>query len=162
MIILIALLSSCSHKPKEEKAPVKVSPPVSAKNLLKDSTVLIKFGDSDILFHWNNLSSKIVVDSLFENLKHNYKKKSGYLVDQITNVTATSASACNKDKLVIGDMAFLIINEIDGLPFFEVTHVQCDVFENNCPYPEGYFNVIGRDRKGIREKVKHYLLLKHK
>jgi hypothetical protein len=126
------------------------------KSLIK-SIVLIRFEKSDILFNWDNSKSQIVEDALFRKIVYRFKSNEAYLADQITNLTQTPAIACGKDKLVIGDLAFLMINKIKHLPFFKITNVQCDSFETGCPYPNGYFDVIRKDRIRIKERVKHYL-----
>lgn len=129
----------------------KEKPPV-------DSIVLIRFGKSGILFNWNNSTGRIVEDALFHALVLRFKTDKTYLIDQITNLSVTAAIACGReDKLLIGDLAFLIIDKINNLPFFEITNAQCDVFKKGCPYPIGYFDVIKKDRLRIKERVKQYL-----
>ena len=123
-----------------------------------DNIVLIRFAKNDISVHWDNSKSAIVEDVLYKNLKRNFRSKQNYLVEQITNVSMTKAIICSKgEKLLIGDVAFLIIIEMTHVPYFEITHVQCDSFEPGCPFPTGYFEGLQGNRSKIRKRVKHYL-----
>lgn len=88
----------------------------------------------------------------------NFEKNESYFIAQINNLESTPAKACNKKaRLVKGDIAFLLINQISRLPFLEITGVQCDVFRAGCPYPDGFFQTIDQKRGEIAVKVEGYL-----
>jgi hypothetical protein len=119
----------------------------------------IRFDKSGVIFNWDNSKSEIVNDVLYKKLVVRFKNDKSYLIEQISNITKTSAIACGKkEALVIGDLAFLLLDKIKGLPFFAVTGFQCDSFKPGCAYPVGYFEIIKAHRLEIAEKVKNYLL----
>ena len=124
-------------------------------------TILIKFKGSHISFNGSNSKNQIIDDMLYRDLLKSFKNERGFIINQITDVTPTLATTCGKkNNLVIGDLAFLLIDKIENLPFFEISHVQCDVYNTACPYPSGYFNAIENHRVDIQHNVKTYLLTK--
>jgi hypothetical protein len=107
----------------------------------------IRFDKSGVIFNWDNSKSEIVNDVLYKKLVVRFKNDKSYAI------------ACGKkEALVIGDLAFLLLDKIKGLPFFAVTGFQCDSFKPGCAYPVGYFEIIKAHRLEIAEKVKNYLL----
>jgi hypothetical protein len=158
-IIVIFVYGYAHGLVKSKLCPKKYDNIIRGISSSKDSIVLIRLGKGNLSVNWNNSKNQIVEDILFKDLKYRYKKYENYLIDQITNLSETSASTCGKaDKLVIGDLAFLIIQKINHLPIFEITKVQFDSIEKGCPYPVGYFDVISKDRSKIKERVKLHLL----
>lgn len=122
-----------------------------------DTCVLIHFKDS-LSVTWSNTTSTIKKDTLFNILCRNFQKNESYFIAQINNLELTSAEACNKKtRLVKGDIAYLVIDQIKMLPFFEITGMQCDVFYAGCPYPDGFFQTIDQKRSEIAVKVERYL-----
>lgn len=129
----------------------------SNDQLSGDSCVLIHFKDS-LSLTWSNTSNTIKKDSLFDIVYKNFQKNESYLVAQINNLEPTMAAACNKKtRLLKGDIAFLVIDQIEKLPFFEITGVQCDFFYAGCPYADGFFQTIDQKRSEIAVKVERYL-----
>lgn len=153
----IILFCSCSNGHSKF---VKAKEPAirSIKASKKESIILVSFSDKDVAFYWNISTGSIVEDSLFKKLKRIYKRKRDYLIDQVSDTTRTTASVCHdlKRKLLMGDMAYLLLDKMENLPFFEITHIQCDVIENDCPSPVNCMD-SGLDRPAIQKRIRHYL-----
>jgi hypothetical protein len=128
------------------------------RNTQGDSSILIKFEKSKIAFNWSNAKSEIIEDELYRNTLKNFKSQRNNLISQITDKSPTLAITCGKkSNLVMGDLAFLLIDKVEHLPFFEIAHVQCDVFNADCQYPYGYFGAIENHRTDIQNNVRTYL-----
>lgn len=151
LLIISSVMSSAVHSKELSKH-------IHFNYLSNQPIVLIKFNNGSSI-HWNNLTSEIVADKLFVRLKHNYKNYRRYFIDQISNTNTTQATACGKkSELVVGDIAFLIIDKIDHLPAFKIMQTQFDVIDSNCHYPVGYFNTIDKNRNLIQKRTMHYLI----
>ena len=123
-----------------------------------DSVIEIKFPNG-VSFHWNNRSYRIVDDSLYTSIDISSLAMQEELAKLITDSTKTHAAVCTLDRnLSIGELAFLLLNKAIGLPFFYILQTQLDVFDLGCPYPTWLFDVIDRDRSGVRERVERYLV----
>jgi len=121
-----------------------------------DTIIHIKLEDG-ISFNWNNKTSQIVEDSLFRSIVSRFENIKLKLSDQITNLSITPARTCGLERnLYVGDLVFMIITRIQDIP--NPVQMQLDVFEMNCRYPAGFFEAIGYDRTGIRERVKQSLI----
>src|SRR6185312_528199 len=108
-LILLGISSVMFSSINSKELPRNVHP----NYLSNQSIVLITFNNG-LSIHWNNLSSEIVNDELFVRLKHHYKNYRHYLIGQISNTNITKATACGKKtRLVVGDIAFLLITKID-------------------------------------------------
>ena len=157
-IIIFFCLTSCTtnnHDPKTEDKNPQIESKVSLSPSV-DTFVLIKF-DKNIMLNWDNKTGRIKEDSLFNKIISDFENNKYVLINKLADTSETKAMTCHKN-LVVGDLAFLIIDKVKQLPFFEITKVQCDHFTNECPYPEGYFEVIGRDRIKIKKEVSSLLL----
>jgi hypothetical protein len=63
-----------------------------------------------------------------------------YLIPFLTDTTATVVSCeCLSSKCTIADIAFFLINDIEGVPVGIVCHMQYDVFGNGCGNLPDYF-----------------------
>ena len=124
---------------------------------IHDTIVSVKIGDSFSL-NWNNYTSKFEEDALWKKIVFKFDSHCPFLVEQIANKSESPAYACaNNYHLKIGDFAFLVIDKIKLLPFFELTGIQCDYFELGCPYPVGYFEAIDQKRDTLANRVRRYL-----
>jgi hypothetical protein len=122
-----------------------------------DSVLLIRLSD-DISIHWNNKSQDIVNDALLSSIRASFTDIKQNLVDQILNTSVTPARICStKRNLVVGDMAFLLIDKIKDVPFFQVFGIQCDFFERDCKYPYGMFDYMNNYREEAKSKLELYL-----
>lgn len=77
------------------------------------------------------------------------------LIDKIDDITLTNASdKCKKTNLTVGDISFLTLKRIIPLPFFAVTQMQCDIFENGCKLE--VFEYIHNSRVKFKQQVQAY------
>ncbi|GAA0876020.1 hypothetical protein GCM10009118_24300 [Wandonia haliotis] len=126
----------------------------------KDSIVLVQLVE-DISINWNNQSYSIMEDELFSSVVAVFSKKQKRIIALISDTTISEAKACSIDRnLLVGDLAFLLINKIKKLPYFEVLGVQWDFLEDNCKYPFGLFDYINNYRNEVEKKVEFYLISK--
>lgn len=103
-----------------------------------DSIILIQLSDS-IQFHWDNRKYVIIDDRLFRRAAMAFRKNKDIVVEQIINEEKTSARVCGMERnLVIGDLAFLLIDEIENIPHIDALHVQWDAFDFECPLRNWY------------------------
>jgi hypothetical protein len=148
-IYLISILALFTfHKDK-----VKINPNFQMQQF---GDVILIHLTKDIYINWSNKTYDVVDDSLSNAIKLNFLDKRKTLIDLILNDTKTPAKACYKDmNLAIGDIAILLINKSEHLPFYKVFQIQFDVLV--CKYPFGLFEYFERNRKEAKNKVELYL-----
>lgn len=156
LLVAILLLASCSlenkrtnwsHKKKSDERTQKTN----------DRIILITI-NKNYSFNWDNDKSKVVEDSLFNSLVTNFTSVKLDLADYILNSEGTNAVICNSNrKIKKGDLVFLVINRIEPLPLLDIFKTQCDVYDNNCPYPTCFIEAIDKDRGSIKSRVKDFL-----
>ena len=132
--------------------------PVSAKKISKNM-IRVQLAD-DIIFHWNNNTSKIKKDKYFQNIVDHFQEKKEYLVALFLDTTSTPAVVCGFDSnLVIGDLVFLLIEEIVDIPWASVFYFQLD-----CFYGRPFASILIQNfhnkefRIECQKKLKYYLL----
>jgi len=77
------------------------------------------------------------------------------LIDNLDDSTVTEAKdKCKNSNLTVGDIAYLTLKKILPIPFFAVTGVQCDVFEEGCQL--GVFEYIEAKRPKFKQQVQRY------
>jgi hypothetical protein len=77
------------------------------------------------------------------------------LIDKLDDTTITKANdKCKTTSLRVGDLAYLTLIKILPLPFFVVTGMQCDVFQEGCQV--GVFEYIETNRKKFKGQVQTY------
>ncbi len=142
-LFLFSLLTiSCGNK-ESDKQPVA----------LEKNTILIDLGDS-FKFNWNSHEKIIIDDSLLDKIKKNYNKKRNILIDKISDKTSTSYIICGSNqKLKKGDFAFLLIDRIENIKYFDVFGIQMDTFIIGCHYPEHLIEFIDNERLFIQKKL---------
>ncbi len=114
---------------------------------------------NDKYLNWDNCKYEIVKDKFWIELKKDYLLNKVKYIELIEDTNSTNAYICGLRKnLVKGDIAFLIIDEVDNIPFFSVFHVQWDVFNNNCKYPDGLFSSLNKKRSFFKSKLLEYLI----
>jgi len=79
------------------------------------------------------------------------------IINLITKVDKTAALNCEGNVLAIGDIVFLVLDEIYRLPLMSIFQVQCDSYSAGCPYPNGYFEAINNDRHGVMQRTNVYI-----
>jgi hypothetical protein len=152
--ITVLLLFSCTPEKKQAKVDQDIKPrdidsDFVINEVASDSIYLIKFGNG-IQVNWNRNTHRIMRDSLLKSQLPYFKKNTEEIINQITNRTELPLFVCGtKNKLVIGDIAYIILQRLYDLYF-----VTGDVFAYQCPYPAGFFEAIDRDREGLQEKIR--------
>jgi hypothetical protein len=114
-------------------------------DLLKSQVDSLKYLSGDP-FDCNSVTWRII---------SNKKDAIQLLIDKLGDTTLTTATdKCKKTSLRVGDIAYLTLNRILPLPFFAVTGMQCDVFEDGCQI--GVFEYIESYRPKFKEQVQAY------
>ncbi|MDJ1501235.1 hypothetical protein [Xanthocytophaga agilis] len=152
---VLALLLSCSSSSSDVSVD---SVYVHTRNQLKivNGVILIELPNG-VSFNWDNDCSRIVEDSLYRSLVTTFSTKQHSTIRLILDSTITSARVCAFDKnLLVGDLAFLLIDKIKGIPYALVLNVQFDVFQADCYYPVGLFSYINKYRSEVYKKVELY------
>jgi len=109
---------------------------------------------NDKYLNWDNCKYEIVKDKFWIELKKDYLLNKVKYIKLIEDTTNTDAYICGLRKnLVKGDIAFLIIDEVDNIPLFSVFDIQFDVFDNNCKYPNGLFSSLNKKRSFFKSKL---------
>ncbi len=126
----------------------------------EDSIILIKLFDN-VSFYWDNSTSRIVEDKHFKQVFDEFSINQKRIAALITDTTKTSAKICGSDKvkdnLLLGDLAFLLIDKIKKLPYAYVFNMQFDVLAADCEYPVGLYYYINNNRYQVMKKVSAYL-----
>lgn len=160
---------ACSSKDNESdssvinnviKDKVNLQEVVEEKNEVASFDTIILVRINNISFNWNNYTKETEKDALYKKLKSKVVEDPLSLVNQIGNTTKTKALGCKNNKLVCGDLAFIVLDEIYRLPLFLIFKKQCDSYVSECPYPDGYFEVINSNRSGIMLRTKEYFRTK--
>jgi hypothetical protein len=80
-----------------------------------------------------------------------------YLIPPVADTTPTNiSSACIPGIYRRGDIAVLLINEIEPIPYATVTHMQGCVPSGCGSIPEGFFLYISANRKHFQEQYQTY------
>lgn len=108
--------------------------------------------------HWNNNTSRIEVDSLFQRVQSRFENDKMAIANEIRNTAMTRAIGCpGRVSLRAGDISFLIIDKIRSFPLYTATHFQLDVLEAGCLYPYSLFEILQRHRAYMTTCVKNFL-----
>jgi len=147
-VFFIGLLISCGKYARDNVA-----------YSLEDRGDKILICIDSIKVNWSKEKSEIIKDSLYnETISSKKKKDFIFLARLITDISTSDISYCKTNKrLKKGDLAFILIDKVYGLPYYQITGMQCDYFENGCPYPVGLFEAINKDRNKTRDNVLKYL-----
>jgi len=158
--LTILTIFSCIRESEKKTALKKNVIKNVKKNHFKLDTVavvLVKF-DNGLYINWDNNTGSIKKDKLFKNIMFNFDKYKAILFENLTNLKNTSAISCaKKTNLVVGDISYLLIDEIKILPNYEILNTQCDTFDNNCKYPIGLFSAIEQNRKSLKSRIIKFL-----
>lgn len=113
--------------------------------------------NSDILFYWDNSTSEIVKDELWKKLKTNYYSYKRTLIKEVSNQKLTEAKVCYvEDKLTKGQMAFILLDQLDDIPYATVFKTQYCVFHLGCPYVDGLIESIASNRKASEQLMNYF------
>ena len=80
-----------------------------------------------------------------------------FLINLITDTTNTKIqNACTKEKYKIGDLAVLLINDIEQMPYATVTRSQWCLWSMCGILPEGFISYINLDRQKFKIAYEEY------
>ncbi len=114
---------------------------------------------NDKYLNWDNCKYEIVKDKFWIELKKDYLSNKVEYIELIEDTTNTDAYICGLRKnLVKGDIAFLIVDEVENIPYAYVFKTQWDVFYLNCKYPGGLFSSLNNNRYHFKSKLLEYLV----
>lgn len=107
---------------------------------------------------WDNKNSEIIKDSLYRMVKRNFGQYVKEITTQVSDTRITPAQSCGVERnLVMGDLAFLLIDDIVGIPYFSALGFQWDTFDTDCKYPLHMFGSLELYRPEIKSKLELYL-----
>ena len=178
-ICIVMLIVSCSSSGSNSSEPADTISTLSIENNLadsnnsnwnnsvkilavtqmniKDSILLVKFFNNNV-FYWDNKSSSIVHDTLYQNIVETFAENKMTYAALISDTTVLPARICSYDKnLVLGDLVFILINEIENVPFSEVFETEWDVHTFGCKYPLAMIESFHIRREMMRRQVESYL-----
>jgi len=151
MFLLFLLLESCLNNNTDKK--YKGESPDHVAGAV-DSITFVTF-EKGYTVIWKNLTSQFVEDSSYFALKSRVTNNKMDFVKMILDSTETNAVACSyKLHLAKGDLAFIILHKLYNLPLFEIYESQLDVLKYDCPYPDGMFELLHKERKKIYENTR--------
>lgn len=130
-----------------------------ANTIFNRNTNVVTVYIDEAAFNWHNDSSKILQDSLFYELLEKYPQGNlrEKIICSIGRITPTSATACNTDKkLVVGDLAYMLLEKIENLPRRKML-IELDIVEDNCFLPLGLFDAIDFRRENLKNKTMKYI-----
>lgn len=133
------------------KAVILISVLLASSHLCSAQNSIQKLIDSLKYIDGNPLKCDAVSWSII-----NQKQKAiPLLIAQISDTTLTEAwDACKQDRLVVGDISYIILKEIIPLPIFNVTGMQFDVKNGDCSV--GIFQYIDDQRERFQQQVQKY------
>ncbi|MBI3134971.1 MAG: hypothetical protein HYZ14_09900 [Bacteroidetes bacterium] len=112
----------------------------------------------DLKISWDNNTHKIAHDAKWFKIENNPAKYKQTLIALITDTTQTLAYGCPTIRFLRkGQLAFLILDELNSIPYFEVFGVQFDVFIEGCEYPFDLIEYLLKEREMVQAKVNAYL-----
>lgn len=161
-LIAFTILSCFSESEKKQDLKKNEREAFKKKHhrLNQTGIILVKI-DNNLLLNWDNKTGNIVKDKLFNNISLNFKEHSSTIFVNLTNIKTTSAVSCGKNtNLVVGDICYLLIDEIKNLPTYEILNAQYDTFNDGCKYPVGLFDAIQKNREKIKSRVIKFLKFK--
>ncbi len=136
----IAILFSIKSYSQEEK--------INSINLIEIN--------SDIKFNWDNATSKIIKDKLWKKLKTSYQTHKKTLIQEVSNHKLTKAKVCKvKGYLTKGQMAFIILDQLEDIPYALIFKAQYCISYLDCPYIGGLIESI-KYNKNASEQLMHY------
>ncbi|MDJ1501210.1 hypothetical protein [Xanthocytophaga agilis] len=153
---MFALFMSCSSS-RSDISTDSVNVDTGYQVEIVNGIILIELPNG-VSFNWDNECSRIVDDSLYRSLITTFSTKQHSTIKLILDTTITPARVCPFDKnLLVGDLAFLLIDKIKGIPYLKALDVRFDSFQADCYYPVSLFAYINNSRHEVYKKVELYL-----
>lgn len=108
-----------------------------------NSSIQLIVLNGEIMLHWDNTKSEIVDDELWEKSKKLYSKNRRFLIQEVSNKERTKAEVCEvKGKLSKGQMAFIVLDQMEEIPYAMVFGYRYCLVYPNCPYIAGLVESI--------------------
>lgn len=174
LLYFFLILCSCNYQETEKHTTITKESLLEYKDERIDSIVVFsksviitnvsnKIVKVEILpnmpLHWDNNAYRILEDSLFIKIKDQFSALIIPLTKQMGNVFETKALICpKKEKLVVGDIAYFLIDRIESIPFMKLTGRQLDIMEVGCPYQIDLLPYIQGNRVKLANSIRKYLL----
>ena len=80
-----------------------------------------------------------------------------YLINKLNDTTLTEIyNSCSKNNFKIGDIAFLLINDIEQIPYSTVTNTQWCLVGQCGKLPDYFFNYLELNRLEFQLKYRKY------
>ena len=113
--------------------------------------------NSVIKLNWNNSTSKIVEDKLWKKLKTGYQTHKKTLILEVNNHELTNAKVCKVEgKITKGQMAFIILDQLEYIPYALVFNNQYCVMYMNCPYIGGLIESIKNNKNSSKQLMNYF------
>ncbi|NOQ70893.1 MAG: hypothetical protein GQ574_02760 [Crocinitomix sp.] len=148
LLSFIVFCASCADAPLEfepEKSQIETDSIIVLEN------VLIELNES-IQFNWDNSTSQIIEDDLWDRLKGSYENNKRALIHLVNNKEPTQARVCNvHGEISKGQMAFIVLDQMEDIPYAQVFKFQYCVVDPSCPYIGGLIESIDSNDKAYRQ-----------
>ncbi|MEZ5015183.1 MAG: hypothetical protein R2794_12915 [Chitinophagales bacterium] len=98
-------------------------------------------------------------DALFWEIVQLGKDAIPDLIKKVEDNTGTQIPIpCRQDTLTQGMIAFMILEQIIEIPYYQVFGIQWDVFDLNCDfvYPQGFIDFVQSNPVLVHEKLKKW------
>lgn len=164
-IVLISVFSSCTAKRSNavingidetlvENNEVQRKSPIETH---MDTLVIVRF-NSRIEMDWDNVRSSFVENEKYYAIKKQFQEFQSDLIQIINDTSLTVASSCSGSRnLSIGELSFLLIDQIMKIPYFDVFGVQFDVYRFGCQTPVGLLDYVSKNRKLVSDRLTQFL-----
>ncbi len=149
--ILLFFISITNCKENEiKKKPVSI---IDEKVIEANKILSVKF-NSSLILKWDVNKSNFVLDSSYNSIKKQ-KKNLSELIENISNNENLNISICSKKgNLKKGDIAFLYLKSIGKIELFKCLHLQFDLYNQNCLYPDELLDYVEKNRIKVKQQVK--------
>lgn len=150
--ILFLFFVSCLNNKNNDNHSTNFSK--KTKNIdIKNNLIKIKISD-EYFFYWDSKKDEIIEDNFFEQIKKN-KNIIPIIINQIENLEIIEQNICSKkEKLLKGDLMYLLLEKLNIIQNFRCLKIQFDVFDENCKYPNALLDYIHHNRKKVIEQIK--------
>ena len=113
----------------------------------------------DIEVNWSNENGNFIRDSYYNEIEENFDNLKFHIVNKIGDTTVLKGlKICSSQSyLTLGDVSFLLIDQIKGVPYFQLFGVQFDAYKLGCIVPDGLLDYVSENRIMVSEKLATWL-----
>jgi hypothetical protein len=113
--------------------------------------------NSEIKFHWNNTTSKIIKDNLWADTQSSYERNKVALIKMVRNKELTNAEICLvNEPITKGQMAFVVLDELEDIPYAMIFKSQYCVINPGCPYIGGLIQSINNNTEASNQLMDYF------